>query len=40
MGYYNDGIFKINEEFFQPCDRVKIQVVGRLIQQQDIRISE
>ena len=40
MRYDNDSIFKVDQEFFQPCDSIKIKVVCRLIQQQDIRISE
>ena len=40
MGYDDDGIFKIDQEFFQPCNRIQIQVVGRLIKQQDIRVAE
>ena len=40
MGYYNDCIFKIDQEFFQPCNGIEILVVGRLIQKKNIRISE
>ena len=40
MGYNNDCIVKIDQEFFQPCDRIQIQVVCRLIQKKNIRITE
>ena len=37
---HNDGILKINKEFFQPRDRIQIQVVCRLVKEQNIRITE
>ena len=40
MGYYDNGILEINQEVFQPCDRIQIQMVGRLIQQQNVGITE
>ena len=40
MGYYDYRILKIDQKLLQPCDGVQIQVVGRLVQQQNIRISE
>ena len=40
MGYDDNGILEIDEEFLQPGDRVQIQVVGGLVQQQDVGISE
>ena len=40
MRYYDDGIVKVNEKFLQPFDSIQVQMVGRLVQQQDIRISE
>ena len=40
MGYYDNGILEINQEIFQPCDRIQIQMVGRLIQQQNVGITE
>ena len=40
MGYDNDCILKVDQEFFQPCDRVEIQVVGRLVEKKNIRIAE
>ena len=36
----DNGIFEINQELFQPCDGIKIQVVGRFVQKQDIGVSE
>ena len=40
MGYYDDGVREVNQELLQPCDSVQIQVVGRLVQKQDIRVAE
>ena len=40
MGYHDYGIFKIDQELFEPCDRIQIQVVGRLVEKQDVRITE
>ena len=40
MADYNHGIFKVNEEVLQPFDGAQVQVVGRLVQKQDVRISE
>ena len=40
MGYYDDGVREANQELLQPCDSVQIQVVGRLVQKQDIRVAE
>src|SRR5699024_5196020 len=40
MGYYNDCIIKVDQKFFQPFDSVQVQVVGGLIQKQDIRVAE
>ena len=40
MGYDDDGVLKVNQELFKPCDRIQIQVVGRLVQKQDVGISE
>ena len=40
MGYDDDRILKVNEEFFQPGNSVQIQVVGRLVQKKDVRITE
>ncbi len=40
MGYYNDSIFKIDEEVLQPRNGIQIQMVGGLVQQQNIRVAE
>lgn len=40
MGYDDDCILKVNEEFFQPGNSIQIQVVGRLVQKKDVRITE
>ena len=40
MGYDNDCILEIDQEFLQPCNRIQIQVVCRLVEKKDIRISE
>ena len=40
MGNNDNRIFKFDQKFFQPCDRIQIQMVGRLIQKQDIRVTE
>ncbi len=40
MGNHNYRVFKINQKLLQPCNRIQIQVVGRLVEKQDIRIAE
>ena len=40
MGNYDDRIVKVDQEFFQPLNSRKIQVVGRLIQKKDVRVAE
>ena len=40
MGYDDNGILKIDQEFFQPGDGIQVQVVGWLVQKQNIRISK
>ena len=40
MGYHDNGILEVDQEFLKPCDRVEIQMVRRLIEEQDIRVSE
>ncbi len=40
MGYHDYRIGKISKEIFQPVDGLDIQMVRRLIQEQDIRASE
>ena len=40
MGYNDNGVLKVDQKFFKPCDRIEIQMVGRLVEKQDIRIAE
>ena len=40
MGDYDHRVFKADQEFLQPGDGVQIQVVGRLIQKQYVRVAE
>ena len=40
MGYHDDRIFKVDQKFFQPFDRIEIQVVGRLVEKKNVRIAE
>ena len=40
MGDYDDCIVKVDQEFLKPFNGRQIQVVGRLIQKQDVRVTE
>ncbi len=40
MGHHDDRILKVDQEVLQPGDGVQIQVVGGLVQEQDVRIAE
>ena len=40
MGYHDNSIFKVNQELLQPGDCIQIQVVGRLVQQKDVRVAK
>ena len=40
MGYHDYGIFKTSQKILQPVDGFHIQMVGRLVQQQDIRVAK
>ena len=40
MGDDNDRVFKVEQEILQPLYGSEIQVVGRLVEQQDIRIAK
>ena len=40
MGHNDDCIVKVNEELLQPRDRIKVKMVGRLVEEQDIRVAE
>ena len=36
----DNGIFKVNQKLLKPCNGIQIQMVGRLVQKQDIGIAE
>ena len=40
MGNHDHGIFKVDQEFLQPVDGVHIQMVGGLVEKQDVRIAK
>ena len=40
MGYHDHGVVKIDQEILQPADRFQIQVVGRLVKQENVRITK
>ena len=40
MGNHDNRIFKVHQEILQPFDRMNIQMVGRLVQKQNIGIAE
>ena len=40
MGHHDYRVFKIQQEVFQPANGRQIQVVGRLVQQQNVRIAK
>ena len=40
VGYDDNGVLEIDQEFLQPVDRVEVEMVRRLVEQQDIRIAE
>ena len=40
MGNHDDGTHEIHQEILQPVNRVYVQMVGRLVKQQDIRMTE
>ena len=40
MGYDDNGILEVDEELLEPLDGVEIEVVGRLVEEQDVRITE
>ena len=40
VGDHDHGILKIDQELFQPRDGVQIQMVGRLVEEQDVRVAE
>ena len=40
MGYNDNGILEVDQELLKPLDRIQVQVVGRLVEKKDIRVSE
>ena len=40
MGYNDDSVVKVDQEFLQPFDRRQVKVVGWLIQKKDVRITK
>ena len=40
MGNDDDRIVEVDEELLKPADGVEIQMVGRLVQEQDVGVSE
>lgn len=40
VGHHKHGIFKLRQVILKPRDRVKVKVVGRLVEQQIVRIAE
>ena len=40
MGYHDNGVLKVNQKLLQPRNGVQVQVVGRLIQKQNVRVAE
>ena len=40
MGYDDNGVLEVDQEFLEPADRVEVQMVRRLVEQQDVRIAE
>ena len=40
MGYNDDSVVKVDQEFFEPFNSRQIKVVGRLIQKKNVRITK
>ena len=40
VGDRDHCVVEIDQKFLQPCDGIQIQMVGRLVQEQDIGIAE
>ncbi len=40
MGDHDHRVLKVDQELFQPGNGVQVQVVGRLIQKQDVRVAK
>ena len=40
MGYNDDCIVEVDQEFLKPFDRRQVKVVSRLVEKKDVRVSE
>ena len=40
MGYNDDSVVKVDQEFFEPFNSRQVKVVGRLIQKKNVRITK
>lgn len=40
MGYHDHCVFKADKELLKPGDGVQVQVVGGLVEEQDVRIAK
>ena len=40
MGYDDHGVLEVDEELLEPLDGVQVEVVGRLVEEQDVRVTE
>ena len=40
MRYNEDGALEVRKKILEPADRLNIQMVGRLVEQQDVRLAE
>jgi len=40
MGHDDHGVLERQQEFLEPQDRLDVEVIGRLVEQQDIRFTE
>ena len=40
MGYNDDSVVKVDQEFFEPFNSGQVKVVGRLIQKKNVRITK
>ena len=40
MGYHDNCVLKVDQKLLQPRNGIQVQVVGRLIQKQDVWVAE
>src|SRR5699024_5335215 len=40
MGYHDDRVLEVYQELLEPRDRIQVQVVGGLVEQEDVRVAE